>query len=196
MVSGPYSRTCAVPHGLNWRCKGTTLPRFIRVFARRVEIGNTALWLERVELRNGPHLLCPSGWICASRRIIPTTSWNEAARELVLNCTPQGRDGQERDLFSSGWLEGLSADRYEHRMRLGGFDLASLDGFRSSCQGWAEWSKTFLMVESAEVDFSRSLPYPLACSKNKRFWHCLKKSQLLNRFSYGCGVLAPEVEEQ
>ena len=127
MVSGPYSRTCAVPHGLNWRCKVTTLPRFIRVFARRVEIGNTALWLERVELRSGPHLLCPSGWICASRRIIPTTSWNEAARELILNCTPQGRDGQERDLFSSGWLEGLSADRYEHRMRLGGFDLASID---------------------------------------------------------------------
>ncbi len=28
-------------------------------------------------------MLCPSGWICASRRIMATTSQNEAARELV-----------------------------------------------------------------------------------------------------------------
>ena len=106
MVSDSYSQTRAVPPGLKWRCEVTTLPRLIRVFARRVEVGNCAQLLERVELGREPHLPCPSGWLCASQRIIPTTSWNEAARELVINCTPQRRDGQERYLCGRGWLEG------------------------------------------------------------------------------------------
>ena len=107
MVFGPYSRIRAVPPGLKWRCEITKLQRLIRVFARTPEIGNCALLLERVELGRRPHLLCASGWICASRRTMATTSQNEAARELLLNCTPERRAGQERDLYGSGWLEGI-----------------------------------------------------------------------------------------
>ena len=83
MVSGAYSRTRAVPPGVKWRCEITKFQRLIRVFAGTPEIGNCALLLERVELGRRPHLRCPSRWICASRRIMATTSQNEAARELV-----------------------------------------------------------------------------------------------------------------
>jgi len=58
------------------------------VFARTPEVGNCALLLERVEMGRRPHLPCPSRWICAPRRIMATTSQNEAARKPVVTVRP------------------------------------------------------------------------------------------------------------
>src|SRR4029079_14098885 len=69
---------------LKWRCERSQLQWLIRMFAGTPEVGNCALLLERVELGKRLHLLCRSRWISASRRIMATTSQNEAAREPLV----------------------------------------------------------------------------------------------------------------
>jgi hypothetical protein len=46
-------------------------------------------------------------------------------------------------------------------------------------------SKTSLMVESGEVDFSRPLTYPSACSKNKPYWCTSLVTATPTRMAFG-----------
>jgi hypothetical protein len=76
------------------------------MFARTPEYGNCALLLERVELGRRPHLPCPSRWICAPRRVMATTSQNEAARELVFTLRPSDVPVKSEDGKAvAGWRE-------------------------------------------------------------------------------------------
>ncbi len=81
------------------------------MFARAPEDGNCAVLLERVGLARRPHLPCPSRWICAPRRIMATTSQNEAARELFITVRLSCRAGQERERQGRGGLEGIRTMR-------------------------------------------------------------------------------------
>ena len=107
MGSGPSSRTRAVAPGLKWLCEIRKLQRLIRVFAGTPEIGNCALVLERVELERRPHLPCPSGWICGPRRIMTTTSQNEAARELVFKLYAPAMHWSRARPVRQCWLVGM-----------------------------------------------------------------------------------------
>jgi hypothetical protein len=76
------------------------------VFARTPEVGNCALLLERVGLGRRPHLPCPSRWISAPRRIMATTSQNEAARERVSTLRPSNKPvKRENGKAVAGWRE-------------------------------------------------------------------------------------------
>ena len=75
------------------------------MFAGTPVESNCALLLERVGLGRRPHLPSPFRWICVPRRIMATTSKNEAARELVVTVRLSRRTGQERARQDSGESE-------------------------------------------------------------------------------------------